>query len=671
MLDEQTLLPTRLRDDGVDALHCVGGVVPFRGAVPSLLSVITMHHKVVPREIGLRRAAYRTVMFDLAVRKADVVIVNSQSNKADVMRYLPVAEEKIAHIPDALDEVFLQPADGEQSRRVLAGARGSPALPHVRLRHVPVQGPGDAARRVRRPSAGPTASPTNSSSPGTGRPPYLDQLHRRAVDLGVDDRTVWVGHQGALPLRSLYAEADVFVYPSLYETFGHPPLQAMGQGTPVVASNCSSIPEVVGDAALLFEPGDANDLAATLRRLLGDGALRARLVDERSPPSRGSSPGRGRRGPCSTPTGASPRARAPISPLPTFPDRGVPGRRRRPGHGRAGHDQAFRPAGRDRRLPPGRRHRQPPGPGHPTDAEAAGRPGGMSILERNVRTLAAAGFRELIVNTHHLAEQVLDHLGDGSRFGVRIDWSHEPELLGTAGALLTREGRLRDRPFVVVYGDNLLRCDVVAPLDAHAASGAVLTVTWIERTDCHRSGVLTIGTRGRLVAFVEKPAPRRRGQPDLPGERGIACRRSPGTRFCARRLTERPVGRRRPRPAGRRRAGDDHAPARRDRLDRHAGRPDRPPRRAGLQVAPRTAGTTVPTKVSRTAMGKVGASLSYARDVGEVLLRTASGPHQPRAGSRAKRPPSCARPVSTPTPASPTGRCTTCWRAFPTTPSPR
>ncbi len=147
--------------------------------------------------------------------------------------------------------------------------------------------------------------------------------------------------------------------------------------------------------------------------------------------------------------------------------------------------------------------------------------GGMSILERNIRTLAAAGFRELIVNTHHLAEQVVDHLGDGSRFGIRIDWSHEPVLLGTAGALLTREGRLRDRPFVIVYGDNLLRCDVFAPLDAHSRSGAVLTVTWIERTDCHRSGVLTIGTGGRLVAFVEKPAPQVEGLSPFPVNAGL------------------------------------------------------------------------------------------------------------------------------------------------------
>ena len=134
--------------------------------------------------------------------------------------------------------------------------------------------------------------------------------------------------------------------------------------------------------------------------------------------------------------------------------------------------------------------------------------GGASVLERNVRTLAAAGYRELIVNTHHLADQVVAHLGNGSRFGVHIDWSHEPELLGTSGALLAREARLREGPFVVVYGDNLLRCDVLDPLRAHARSGAVLTVTWIERADVSNSGLMTLDAQGLLVGFVEKPAGR-------------------------------------------------------------------------------------------------------------------------------------------------------------------
>ncbi len=277
MVDEQTLLPSRMKRDGIDALHCIGGVVPFSSSVPSLLSVITMHHKFLPKEIGFARTAYRNVMFDLAVRKASVVMVNSQSNKRDIMKHLPVKEEKVAHIPDALDELFLQPADPAESERVLASlgiTRPYLMFASAMYRYKGLETLLDAFAVLRRADA----IPHQLVVAGHGPSPYVEQLHQRAADLGLADAVVWVGHQGALPLRSLYAEADVFVYPSLYETFGHPPLQAMGQGTPVVASDCSSIPEVVEDAALLFEPGNVDDLAATLRKVLGDDALRAQLV---------------------------------------------------------------------------------------------------------------------------------------------------------------------------------------------------------------------------------------------------------------------------------------------------------------------------------------------------------------------------------------------------------
>lgn len=277
MIDEQTLLPRRLKKDKVDALHCVGGVVPMRSAVPSLLSVITMHHKVVPQDIGFARTAFRTVMFDLSVRKADVVIVNSQSNKRDIMKFLPVKEEKIAHIPDALDELFLEPSDPAESAKVLQGlgiTRPYLMFASALYRYKGMETLIDAFGQLRRTDG----IPHQLVVAGHGYPSYIETLNQRAAALGVADDMVWVGHQGALPLRSLYAEADVFVYPSLYETFGHPPLQAMGQGTPVIASNGSSIPEVVDDAALLFEPGNAEDLSDCLRRLLADDELRAQLV---------------------------------------------------------------------------------------------------------------------------------------------------------------------------------------------------------------------------------------------------------------------------------------------------------------------------------------------------------------------------------------------------------
>ena len=87
----------------------------------------------------------------------------------------------------------------------------------------------------------------------------------------------FVGWVGAGRLEALYARADVFVLASLQEGFGLPVLEAMGRGVPVACSNTSSLPEVAGDAALLFDPREPGQIADAVRRVLGDAGLAARL----------------------------------------------------------------------------------------------------------------------------------------------------------------------------------------------------------------------------------------------------------------------------------------------------------------------------------------------------------------------------------------------------------
>jgi glycosyltransferase involved in cell wall biosynthesis len=92
------------------------------------------------------------------------------------------------------------------------------------------------------------------------------------------DAVVFTGRVDDPTLRRLYASATVFVFPSTYEGFGLPPLEAMISGTPVVCSDAASLPEVVGDAALTFPAGDADACAAAIARVLEEPELRARLV---------------------------------------------------------------------------------------------------------------------------------------------------------------------------------------------------------------------------------------------------------------------------------------------------------------------------------------------------------------------------------------------------------
>jgi glycosyltransferase involved in cell wall biosynthesis len=104
-----------------------------------------------------------------------------------------------------------------------------------------------------------------------------DELRPRIAELSRQGRVRRVGYVPESFRVSLLGGARIFLYPSLYEGFGWPPLEAMACGTPVVTSNVSALPEVVGDAALVVDPLDVDGLAAAIRRLWEDEALRDEL----------------------------------------------------------------------------------------------------------------------------------------------------------------------------------------------------------------------------------------------------------------------------------------------------------------------------------------------------------------------------------------------------------
>lgn len=133
--------------------------------------------------------------------------------------------------------------------------------------------------------------------------------------------------------------------------------------------------------------------------------------------------------------------------------------------------------------------------------------GGTPILEHDIRRLAAAEITEVAVNLHHLPDVVTNHFGDGSDFGVRIAWSYEPELLGTAGTIASLRPWLAGGTFLVVYGDNVLNLAIGRCVAAHRRSGALATVALFEREHVSASGVAELDPMDRVVRFVEKPPP--------------------------------------------------------------------------------------------------------------------------------------------------------------------
>lgn len=130
----------------------------------------------------------------------------------------------------------------------------------------------------------------------------------------------------------------------------------------------------------------------------------------------------------------------------------------------------------------------------------AGRP----LIDWTLRWLSSCGVRECVINLHYLPNQVRNFVGDGRRYDLRFHYSHETELLGTAGAV-KRVANLFDRPFFVIYSDNFSQWDLKKLVEVHEENQAIATIAVHWREDVSQSGVVELEQDGRILRLVEKP----------------------------------------------------------------------------------------------------------------------------------------------------------------------
>jgi glycosyltransferase involved in cell wall biosynthesis len=269
---EQQLLPGLARRAGVDLVHSLASTAPARGRFRRVVTIHDLLYRVVPdAHYGVLGLGMR-VLIPAAAHRAHRVIVDSQSTRADVRRYLHVPERKLDVVPLGIGTTPAgepEPAGVLRERHALGGRRVALSVsakrPHKNL-----------MRLLEALAAIPAARRPVLVVPGYPTP-YEQQLRERARALGVDGDVRFLDWVSGPELEGLYALADVFVFPSLYEGFGLPVLEAMRRGVPVACSDRSSLPEVAGDAALLFDPDDTAAITAAIERVLGDPAQAQRL----------------------------------------------------------------------------------------------------------------------------------------------------------------------------------------------------------------------------------------------------------------------------------------------------------------------------------------------------------------------------------------------------------
>jgi glycosyltransferase involved in cell wall biosynthesis len=258
--------------EGFDLVHYPVTVPIPRVRAPSLVTLFDVQHLEQPQFFSRLERLYRVAAYDRAARRANAVVSVSEHGRAAAIERLGLDPQRIEMIPMGVDLEHFSPGPGERDDelRAAAGAPGRyliypanlwPHKNHERLL--------EAFARL---SDREVALVLTGQSYGRA-----EALMRRAAELGVAERVDHLGHVPYEALPALYRGAEAMVFPSLYEGFGAPPLEAMACGCPVASSHAASLREVCGDAALPFDPLDPDAIAAAIDLLLSDESLRRRL----------------------------------------------------------------------------------------------------------------------------------------------------------------------------------------------------------------------------------------------------------------------------------------------------------------------------------------------------------------------------------------------------------
>jgi glycosyltransferase involved in cell wall biosynthesis len=261
----------------LDAIHDPNGIAPLHASPVRARRIVTIHDAfayVSPETHNWLDNWRYHHQLPSAARQADAVISVSECSRQDLIRHLGLANEQVHVIAEGVSPRFKPIADGIERQAVLD--RYSIRQPYLLYvgginarKNIARLFAAYAQLRERRPNL--------TLVLGGKRQWQTGEIDAALRELDLGDHVHFTGYVDDADLPALYSGAEAFVFPSLYEGFGLPPLEAMACGTPVVTSNVSSLPEVVGEAALTVDPRDVDMLAATIERALSDAMLRANL----------------------------------------------------------------------------------------------------------------------------------------------------------------------------------------------------------------------------------------------------------------------------------------------------------------------------------------------------------------------------------------------------------
>lgn len=263
---EQLALPGLADGHRLDLLHSLGYIAPFKPPCPGVVTIHDMNTKGHGKSMSPAKRLLLSLLVRLSARRSRHVITVSDFSKREILAHLGLSPEKISvtHEAPLFEDTTPSPAPPSAGPSILAFASLSPhkniprlidafallapILPHrlILAGHIPTDG----------------------------------RIDRAIAQHSLTNRVTLAGYLSRAEVRSLLAAAEVFAFPSLYEGFGLPVLEAQAQGTVVACSNRGALPEVAGDGAAFFNPESTREMADVIFRCLTDPALRGRLLQQ-------------------------------------------------------------------------------------------------------------------------------------------------------------------------------------------------------------------------------------------------------------------------------------------------------------------------------------------------------------------------------------------------------
>lgn len=267
----------RLRKNDLDLIHNPSQIPTFFDT--KQIYIITVHDLtpiIFPKEHKSGKSLIYKLLFPRTLKTADKIIAVSYSTKQDLLKYFKLPDKQIKVIHEAADEKF-QPLDKETIQKFKTKYNlNSPFILYVGTleprKNIPTLI--KAFYNLRKYNL-----PHKLVITGKKGWKY-NSIFETIEKLGIQDDVIFTGYVPNEDLPALYNAADLFVYPSLYEGFGLPPLEAMSSGCPVITSNTSSLPEVVGDAGIMIDPYDVDTLANSIYKVLTNDGLKADMVEK-------------------------------------------------------------------------------------------------------------------------------------------------------------------------------------------------------------------------------------------------------------------------------------------------------------------------------------------------------------------------------------------------------